>query len=139
MILRFSAKAVGEVIWGKFRGDTAGERETLFAVGIKSLHLSEPLRRLTGEYVQGSITLEAAWGPHFFQDRRVSQFFLDYNFMMPKKLPCHLRQMWVGRILSDMVERTKGNDVLEMKVPPCETCRETPLISAAVRTILGVV
>jgi hypothetical protein len=51
-------KAVGEVVWSKFHGDTAGERETLFTMGIKFLHLSEPQRTLIGEYVQGSISLE---------------------------------------------------------------------------------
>ena len=53
-------KAVGEVVWSKFRGDIACERETLFTVGIKFLHLSEPQRTLIGEYVQNSLTLEVA-------------------------------------------------------------------------------
>jgi hypothetical protein len=53
-------KAVGEVVWSKFHGDTACEREALFTVGIKFLHLSEPQRTFIGEYVQNSLTLEVA-------------------------------------------------------------------------------
>lgn len=53
-------KAVGEVVWRKFHGDTASEQETLFTVGIQFLHLSELQRRLISEYVRGSSTLEVA-------------------------------------------------------------------------------
>ena len=55
-----SIKAVGEVVWRQFHGDTAGEHEALFTAGIKFLQINELHQTLISRYVGCSATFEVA-------------------------------------------------------------------------------